>query len=56
MIAATFRRLDQQVVVVTHQLELVADFDRVLVVDGGRIVADDAPGAALAAYRALLDA
>ncbi len=54
MIAATFARLDQQVVVVTHQLELVADFDRVLVVDDGRVVADDAPDAALAAYRRLL--
>lgn len=56
MIAATFRRLEQQLVVVTHQLELVADFDRVLVVDDGRIVADDVPAAALAAYRALLAA
>lgn len=54
MIAATFAGLDQRVVVVTHQLDLVADFDRVLVVDEGRIVADDVPGRALDRYRALL--
>ncbi|WP_111767759.1 energy-coupling factor ABC transporter ATP-binding protein [Nakamurella deserti] len=54
MIAATFGRLDQRVVVVTHQLDLVADFDRVLVIDDGRVVADDLPGPALAAYRRVL--
>jgi biotin transport system ATP-binding protein len=46
--------LDQQVVVVTHQLDLLDGFDRVLVVDGGRVVADDAPAPALAAYRRLM--
>ena len=46
--------LEQQVVVVTHQLDLLDCFDRVLVVDRGRVVADDAPGPAVAAYRALM--
>jgi biotin transport system ATP-binding protein len=46
--------LDQQVVVVTHQLDLLHDFDRVLVVDGGRVVEDAGPGAAVAAYRTLM--
>ncbi|MET0853905.1 MAG: ABC transporter ATP-binding protein, partial [Microterricola sp.] len=32
--------LDQQVIVVTHQLELLAGFDRVIVIDDGRIVGD----------------
>ncbi|MEO5833289.1 MAG: ABC transporter ATP-binding protein [Nakamurella sp.] len=54
MISATFASLDQQLVVVTHQLELVADFDRVLVIDEGRLVADDVPARALDRYRALL--
>lgn len=54
MIRATFAALEQRVVVVTHQLELVEDFDRVLVVDRGRVVADDVPGRALDHYRALL--
>ncbi len=43
-------RLDQQVVVATHDLELAHDADRVLVVEGGRIVADAGPDAAIAAY------
>ena len=51
LVAETFAALSQQLVVVTHDLDLVADFDRVLVVDGGRVVIDDAPGPALAGYR-----
>ncbi|QAY73687.1 ABC transporter ATP-binding protein [Agromyces protaetiae] len=51
-----FAALDQQLVVVTHRLETVEHFDRVLVVDGGRIVADGAPAESLAAYRELIDA
>jgi biotin transport system ATP-binding protein len=42
--------LAQTAVVVTHDLPLLAEFERVLVVDGGRIVADDAPCRALAQY------
>ena len=41
-------------VVVTHDLDLVDDFDRVIVLDDGAVVADDAPGPALAAYRELM--
>ena len=46
--------LSQQVIVVTHQLDLLAAFDRVIVIEGGRVVADDTPDAALDAYRELL--
>ncbi len=46
--------LPQQVVLVTHHLEQLEGFDRVLVVDGGRVVRDDRPAAALAAYRDLV--
>jgi len=46
--------LEQQVVVVTHQLDLLHEFDRVLVVDGGRVVEDAGPGPAVAAYRTLM--
>jgi len=55
-IADLITSLDERVVVVTHDLDLLTDFDRVLVVDRGRIAADDAPAPALAAYRALMDA
>lgn len=51
LVAETFADLPQQLVVVTHDLDLVAEFDRVLVVDGGRVVVDDSPGVALDAYR-----
>ncbi|MHA6798675.1 energy-coupling factor ABC transporter ATP-binding protein [Bounagaea algeriensis] len=46
--------LEQQVVLVTHDLELVEDFDRVVVLDEGRVVADDKPRPALAHYRELI--
>jgi biotin transport system ATP-binding protein len=42
------------VVLVTHHLEQLDGFDRVLVVDGGRVVADGRPAHALAAYSALV--
>ncbi|HET7723185.1 MAG TPA: ABC transporter ATP-binding protein [Propionibacteriaceae bacterium] len=47
-------RLTQQVVVATHDLELAQDAERVLVVEGGRIVADGAPDDAIAAYVGLV--
>lgn len=46
--------LDQQVVVVTHDLEAAARADRVLVVEDGRIVHDGEPVAAVARYRELM--
>jgi biotin transport system ATP-binding protein len=46
--------LPQQVLLVTHQLELLASFDRVVVFDDGRIVCDDVPSVAVAHYRALM--
>jgi biotin transport system ATP-binding protein len=54
MMRAAFATLDVQLVVVTHDLDLIDDFDRVLVLDGGRVVADDVPQAALASYRRLM--
>jgi biotin transport system ATP-binding protein len=46
--------LTQQVIVVTHDLDVLEDFDRVLVIDEGRVVADAPPAEALSAYRGLL--
>lgn len=45
------RKLSQQAIVVTHDLELLEDFDRVLVVTDGGIAYDGAPGEALDFYR-----
>jgi biotin transport system ATP-binding protein len=53
-VAEVLRGLPQQVVVVTHDLELLEDFDRVLVVDQGRIVADADGETALGRYRKMM--
>lgn len=46
--------LQQQVVLVTHDLDAAARADRVLVVDAGRVVHDGPPASALSAYRELM--
>lgn len=46
--------LDQQVVLVTHHLDLLAGFDRVLVFDEARLVHDGTPDEAVAYYRKLM--
>ncbi|WP_405056751.1 energy-coupling factor ABC transporter ATP-binding protein [Kribbella sp. NBC_01505] len=46
-------QLDLQVILVTHHLHLLDGFDRVLVFDDGRLVCDDKPDRARAAYRSL---
>jgi len=53
-VASVIAGLEQQVVVITHDLELLDAFDRVLVIDGGRIVEDGAPEDSVAAYRKLM--
>ncbi|GAB92732.1 energy-coupling factor ABC transporter ATP-binding protein [Gordonia rhizosphera] len=54
MLRDVFATLDEQLVVLTHDLELLTDYDRVVVLDDGRVVADDAPRPAIAAYRKLM--
>ncbi|OUC92992.1 energy-coupling factor ABC transporter ATP-binding protein [Streptosporangium minutum] len=53
-VADLLRGLPQQVVVVSHDLALLEDFDRVLVLDQGRIVADAEPEAAIGHYRKIM--
>ena len=53
-VADAVSRLSQQVVLVTHDLDLVSGFDRVLVFDGARLVHDGAPDAAVRFYRELV--
>jgi biotin transport system ATP-binding protein len=53
-VLALLRDLPQQVILVTHDLDSVADLDRVLVFHDGRLVADDTPPAAVAHYRRLV--
>ena len=49
-----FAALDQQLIYSTHDLEVAADADRVIVVDRGRIVADGQPAEAIAQYTAAM--
>ncbi|MBG6212153.1 MAG: energy-coupling factor ABC transporter ATP-binding protein [Cryobacterium sp.] len=53
-IGELLQTLPQQVIVVTHHLHLVEEFDRVIVIEEGEVVADGAPAQSLATYRALL--
>ncbi|NRQ35492.1 ABC transporter ATP-binding protein [Nonomuraea sp. NN258] len=53
-VAELVRELPQQVVTITHDLAMLAGFDRVLVLDEGRVVADAEPRAAIDHYRKLL--
>ncbi|MGW5918028.1 energy-coupling factor ABC transporter ATP-binding protein [Nocardia fluminea] len=55
LVSQALNSLDQQVIVVTHQLGLLDGFDRVVVLDNGRVVFDGAPEAAIDAYRLLIE-
>ena len=55
-VARLLLEIPQQVVLVTHDLGLVGDYDRVLVVDDGAVVYDGRPDDAVRAYRALMGA
>jgi biotin transport system ATP-binding protein len=46
--------LSQQVVLITHHLNLLTEFDRVVVLESGRVVADGPPAIALPTYTGLL--
>ncbi len=53
-VAGVVAGLRQQVVLVTHHLDLLADFDRVLVFDETRVVQDGPPAESIAFYRKLM--
>lgn len=49
-ISREFEALPQQLIVVTHDLDFLADFDRVLCIDNHRIVADGSPAEVIDHY------
>ncbi|GAB3419659.1 energy-coupling factor ABC transporter ATP-binding protein [Flindersiella endophytica] len=55
MVAGLLASLPQRIVLVTHNLDLLDGFDRVLVFDEGRLVADSTPAEAVSAYLKLVD-
>jgi biotin transport system ATP-binding protein len=50
-VRASIDALDCPVIVVSHDLDLLQDFERVLVLIAGRVVVDDTPQAAVRYYR-----
>jgi len=47
--------LNQQVIVVTHDVDLLTDFDRVILIDEGRVLEDDNPKKVIDRYRTLVN-
>jgi biotin transport system ATP-binding protein len=52
--AALVDELPQQILLVTHDLDALDSFDRVVVLDQGRVVVDDSPEPAVKFYRNLV--
>ena len=55
MVHRTIAALEQQVVLFTHDLDLLEGFDRVVVIDAGRVVFDGKPHASVEYYTQLMD-
>ncbi|WP_338140483.1 AAA family ATPase, partial [Candidatus Cardinium sp. cBcalN1] len=53
-IVEMIENLSQTIIVVTHDLDLLTHFDRVLVFEQGRLVIDDLPAASIKAYQKLI--
>ncbi|WP_338886329.1 ABC transporter ATP-binding protein [Rhodococcus sovatensis] len=54
VVADALDSIDQQVIVVTHQLALLDSFERVIVIDDGLVAFDGSPADAVPAYRELV--
>ncbi|MDE8670869.1 ABC transporter ATP-binding protein [Pseudarthrobacter sp. H3Y2-7] len=50
----TVRNLSQQVILMTHHLEIIEDYDRAILMDRGQVHFDGSPQDAVAAYRRLI--
>ncbi|MNR59378.1 Biotin transport ATP-binding protein BioM [compost metagenome] len=50
----TIGALSQQIILMTHHLEIIEDFDRVIVMERGQVHCDGSPREAVAAYRHLI--
>jgi biotin transport system ATP-binding protein len=55
LVKETIAELDQQAVVISHDLPFIADFDRVLLFHEGRLEADGAPADVIVRYREIAE-
>jgi biotin transport system ATP-binding protein len=55
-VAGLLEGLAQRVVLITHDLDLIRGWQRVVVIDQGRVVADGPAGTSIALYQALMGA
>lgn len=53
-VAATIAGLDETAIVITHDLDLIADFDRVIMFNDGHVAFDGPPREAIARYLELM--
>ncbi|MNL68038.1 Biotin transport ATP-binding protein BioM [compost metagenome] len=53
LVEKTIHTLPEDVIVISHDLDLVAGLDRVLLVHEGRIAADGGPAEVIGEYRAM---
>ena len=53
-IARALDALEQTVIHVTHDLDVIAGYDRAIVIDDGRVAIDDTPALAIPAYQRLM--
>lgn len=49
-IKKVFAELDQQIIVISHDLDFIADFDRIIRIDHGRVVDDGRPEDVISRY------
>lgn len=55
IVANTIAALDENLIVISHDLDLLENFDRVLVFDKGRIAADGPPKQTIQKYREMVE-
>ena len=56
LLRTRFSDLPQQLIYSTHDMDFASDSDRVIVIDGGRVVADGSPAETIAFYEAAMGA
>ncbi len=54
IITDLIKNLSQKVIVISHDLDFIKNFDRVIVIDNGEVYCDDVPDVAISKYKKLM--